>query len=317
MPTFRCATAGLFLLGGMALAQVAGVTWPERWTLFGTVPFETPAPAPEQLRAVPASLRLGDAEREGREVRFAEDGLNLAAEFGGHRRGDTAYLFGILHAERAAEVLVGAGADWWMAWWVNGEPVYDTLEQGNGPAGVSRESHVFTVRLKPGANVLVARVSAGREGFRLLAGLPAAERVQTLFREQQEQARSKQIRELLARTDERLRGDDRAGARQALAQLFELGEVREPAALALRLFHLDLLERDRLYDEACAEAARLLETDLPPWAAPVILARLGRMRHAQGKRAEATAAYRSLLALPAAHPRTIEQAKTRLAELER
>lgn len=317
MPTFRSTTVCLFLLGGTALAQVAGVAWPEQWTLFGTVPFETPAPTPEQLRAVPARLRLGEAELEGREVRFAEDGLNLAAPFGGHRRGDTAYLFGILHAERGAEVLVGAGADWWMAWWVNGEPVYDTLEQGNGPAGVSRESHVFTVRLKPGANVVVARVSGGREGFRLLAGLPAAERVQTLFREQQEQARSKQVRELLARADERLREEDRPGARQALAQVLELGEVPEPAALSLRLFHLDLLEQDRLYAEACAEAARLLATDLPPWAAPVIQARLGRMCLAQGRRDEAAAAFKAILALPAAHPRTIEQAKARLAELER
>jgi len=317
MPVFRYTTVCLFLLGGGVLAQVAGVAWPEKWTLFGTVPFETPAPAPEQLRAVPEHLRLGEAELEGREVRFAEEELNLAAEFGGHRRGDTAYLFGILHAERAVEVLIGAGADWWMAWWVNGEPVYDTLEQGNGPAGVSRESHVFTVRLKAGANVMVARVSGGREGFRLLAGLPDTERVQTLFREQQEQARRRQTRELLARTDERLRENDRAGARQALAQVLETGEVPGPAALSLRLFFLDLLEQDRLFDEACAEAARLLETDLPPWAAPVIQARVGRMRVAQGRQGEAAAAFKAILALPAAHPRTAERAKARLAELER
>lgn len=316
MPRFHPAIFALFLLGATVLAQTEGVAWPEQWTLFGTVPFETPAPAPEQLRSVPASLRLGEAELAAREVRFPEDGLNLGELFGGHQRGDTAYLFGVLHAEGAIEVPVGAGADWWMAWWLNGEAVYDTMEEGNGLAGISKEAHVFTLRLQPGANVVAVRVSGGRRGFFLTAGLPAPERAKTLLREHRQQARIEELRELLASVDERLRREDAAGARTALAEALERGgELPPAAALSLRLLQMGLLERDGLLDEACAEAARLLETDLPPWARPVLLARLGRLRLAQGRRAEAAAAYKAILALPAAHPRTVEQANGQLAKL--
>ena len=40
-------------------------------------------------------------------------------------------------------------ADWWMAWYVNGEKVYDTLAKGNG-GGYSIQDHVFPIKLKKG-----------------------------------------------------------------------------------------------------------------------------------------------------------------------
>jgi hypothetical protein len=204
-----------------------------------------------------------------------------------------------------------------MAWWVNGEPVYDTLLHGNGESGISPESHVFAVRLRPGANVVVVRVSGGRAGFRLRAGLPTPERSGALLRERENKARSDQIRALLATVDKRLGGGNVRGAREALTQVLALGEVPPAAELSLRLRRMELLEREEKLDEACAEAARLLESDLPPWTAPVLLARLGDIRLAQGKRDEARTAYAAIPALPSAHPRTVERAKARLAELGR
>lgn len=69
------------------------------------------------------------------------------------------------------ELECGASGDWWMAWHLNGEPVLDTLENGNGQHGPI-SLHPFTLHLKEGRNVLVARVISGRGGWALQYGGP-------------------------------------------------------------------------------------------------------------------------------------------------
>lgn len=70
-------------------------------------------------------------------------------------------------------VRVGASADWWMEWFLNGRCVYDTLKHGNGGAQ-TLSAHTFELPLKAGWNLLAVRVLGGSQGWRLLAGGPEA-----------------------------------------------------------------------------------------------------------------------------------------------
>jgi hypothetical protein len=56
---------------------------------------------------------------------------------------------------------IGAGADWWMQWWVDGQPVFDTLGEGhagNGPTPITGRDHIFTIQLAKGPHVLAVAV---------------------------------------------------------------------------------------------------------------------------------------------------------------
>jgi len=68
-------------------------------------------------------------------------------------------------------VTMGAGADFWMEWFVNGQPAFDDLAAGNGP-GYSMLDHPFKINLKKGQNLLVCRALAGSQGFTLAIGSP-------------------------------------------------------------------------------------------------------------------------------------------------
>lgn len=65
---------------------------------------------------------------------------------------------------RDQTVKMGASADWWMTWTVNGKQVYTTLPQGNGSAG-SPTGHVFDIPLKKGRNIIAVKVLAGSQGW--------------------------------------------------------------------------------------------------------------------------------------------------------
>jgi hypothetical protein len=95
--------------------------------------------------------------------------VDLGALLGGVREGKIAYLVTSITVERGMEVTLGASADWWMQWRLNGEVICDTLAQGNG--GYPYHSflvHRFVARLKTGRNLLVVKVISGSGGFREL-----------------------------------------------------------------------------------------------------------------------------------------------------
>jgi hypothetical protein len=55
------------------------------WTVFGPCSDTDPAPAPADLAACPATLRLGDKELAARKAMATGHGVNLGELLGGHR----------------------------------------------------------------------------------------------------------------------------------------------------------------------------------------------------------------------------------------
>jgi len=147
--------------------------FPKAWTLFGPVGKDDPEPDFAGMNAIPNELAIAGKKLAAQKAAFADDNrLDLGALLGGKEVGKTAYLLATIEAAKELEVELGAGADWWMKWWVNGEVVCDTTPTGNGKSPPSPADHRFTARLKAGRNLIAVKVDSGSGGFALAAGGP-------------------------------------------------------------------------------------------------------------------------------------------------
>ncbi|MCY3021896.1 MAG: PQQ-binding-like beta-propeller repeat protein, partial [Planctomycetota bacterium] len=174
-----------------AAAEPASVDieWPGVWQMFAPVPKNSP-PLPEAtLRAIPEELSAGGKTFRPRAVRPVKGKVDFSHFFGGygfkallpdekpedHPRGsgatDTAmegslaYLFAEIECPSAGTLTMGAGADWWMRWFLDGKPVFDTWKNGNEAGQYSVTNHVFSAGVTKGKHVLAAIVKAGSRGW--------------------------------------------------------------------------------------------------------------------------------------------------------
>lgn len=259
--------------------QVDGVSWPDSWIMFGPVSWDCAGQiTPEALREIPERLELGGETLEGREVQFENGRLNIGALLDRFERQDTVFLFGEMTAERPMDVMLGAGADWWMAWWLNGEPLFDTLDSGNLGQEFSVNAHSFEASLRQGANVIVARVSAGREGFLLAAGMPALERWEHLRQVGTEEERRQLLAQVVSEAVAAAEAGERARERELLGEALGVALPGEHIELSLRLRMGESYERDGQAERASAIYQELLAGELPAWAIPVVQRRLEQTR---------------------------------------
>jgi len=164
--------------------------------VFGPVGKDDPEPDFAGMKEVPAELAVSGKQFASQEAVFADNRLELGALLGGKKEGKTAYLLASIEADKDVEVKLGAGADWWMKWWVNGAVVCDTLKDGNGKWPPSVLDHRFTARLKAGRNLVAVKVVSGGGSFALAAGgsrelLVEAEILKKRDRSKAEEARAR------------------------------------------------------------------------------------------------------------------------------
>ena len=172
-------------LGWINRAEGAsGWRWPpQEWVAFGPV---TPDPKPgwrglpdpnellpeETLRSVPETVTIAGKTLRGLEVIFENQRLNLGARFGGVERGKLVCLMAPLEVDKDVTVRMGASADWYMQWWLDGRPIYSTLQTGNVKSDFKITDHVFDVQLTRGKHVLAVAVISGSSSFLLVVGDP-------------------------------------------------------------------------------------------------------------------------------------------------
>ena len=150
--------------------STTGVRWPGSWVVFAGAPF------PENvstLTSIPQSIQVDGKTIDG--VRMTPDNFRIDFEKAGGKmfEKNSGLAMALVESDVDQTVRVGASADWWMAWFVNGQKVFDTLEVGNG-AGYAITDHVFEVPLKKGSNVVVVQVLSGSQGWKLLIGDPTS-----------------------------------------------------------------------------------------------------------------------------------------------
>jgi len=162
--------------------------WPLEWVVFGPVTAKSVAQAGEdrslpdvpematlvsreQMQGIPDRLTIGGRTFEGERL-IAPSGIAVDLEqvFGETPRGAAAYLFASVTAEQEMDIEIGSGADWFMKWWLDGEPLYDTLTTGNREFPIAVTNHAFEAHLSPGEHVLTVCVVRGSNSFVFAAG---------------------------------------------------------------------------------------------------------------------------------------------------
>lgn len=143
---------------------------PAWWTVFTDVDPE--ALTPGRLAAIPATLPAKDGGHvAGRPAMVRDTKLDFARVAGGFGPMRAGVAYACIDSPRAAEMECGASGDWYMAWYLNGEKVQDTLEAGNGHHGPV-SAHPFTLKLREGRNLLAVVLKSGSGGWAVLMGGP-------------------------------------------------------------------------------------------------------------------------------------------------
>ena len=137
---------------------------PTEWTAFG--PFSansTETPVPSEL---PAQMEIGGITKTASPITRNGGMLNLSP-LGVLAPEEVVWAFTRIESAEEREVLIGAGADWWMTWYLNGEKLLDTAGFGNEFPNVASDNFVFPLKLKKGTNLLAVRVKGGSRALRL------------------------------------------------------------------------------------------------------------------------------------------------------
>ena len=142
------------------------IPFPQKWTLYGPVDKDF-TPSADELAAIPDTL----AGMTGKSFRTLSNTLDFAKLFGtGEQK--CGWAFAELNAEYDCDYTIGAAADWWMLFYLNGKPVIDTMGHGNVEYPYDITNHVKTVRLQKGKNILAVKVVTGNLSSILMVGGP-------------------------------------------------------------------------------------------------------------------------------------------------
>jgi outer membrane protein assembly factor BamB len=215
------------------------ISWPATWQIVGPFPKESPPLPEETLRNMPTALTVENKTYTATEFCPVNGMIDFSYLYGGYGfeplkpgekpgrypRGDyqqdedtqqqTAYAFAKIDCPTSGNLTIGAGADWWMQWYLDGRPVFDTLAEGNVVKPYTITNHVFNVNVTEGKHVLAVRVKAGLLGWCVVSAGGAGYALHLKPRERE----SKQLRwGYLSVTDDLVLGsaaesiaDERAG----------------------------------------------------------------------------------------------------------
>ena len=127
--------------------------FPRHWTVFAPVPGEEKAP----LDRIPAEI----AGVKGKAVPLDNNTIVLAPFFPEQKVRNTAWLYAELNAESEGDYTIGAGADYFMAIYVNGNCILDTLKSGDNSQTPHFTNHQAKARIKKGRNIIAVKFQAG------------------------------------------------------------------------------------------------------------------------------------------------------------
>ena len=175
------------------------VAWPTAWQVVGPFPKGAPPLPKTALAAVPERLTVKGREFVATELKAVRDTVDFTTLFGGYgfkplvpgrkpaahpRRGRrfsygdvgrVCYAFAKIHCPKAGKLLVGAGADWGMRWYLDGKLVFDALRDDSSAKRrgyfdrrpCSPRDRLFGVDVAAGDHVVAVMVTAGSRGWAL------------------------------------------------------------------------------------------------------------------------------------------------------
>ena len=132
---------------------VGDYVFPRHWSVFAPVESSVKAP----LNNIPAAI----GKIKAKNVTLDNGMLKMAPFFPKQKLRNTAWLYGTINAPVAGKYTIGAGADYFMAIYVNGKCILDTLKSGNQAEPVHFSNHKTVADLKKGKNVIAVKFQAG------------------------------------------------------------------------------------------------------------------------------------------------------------
>ena len=150
-------------------AQYVGdVPFPTEWVVFGPVDSNF-KPETGQLLTIPDNF-AGLPPRSGQLHRSL---LDFAPYVGGPGEKKCGWAFAVIESPIDCDYTIGAGGDWWMEYYLNGELIFDlTGPGGNVAAPVAPDNHLATVRLRKGRNILAVKLITGSKSSHLYTAGP-------------------------------------------------------------------------------------------------------------------------------------------------
>ena len=127
--------------------------FPRHWLVFADVDSKLEP----VLNAIPAEI--GDVK--GKQVTLNGGTLSLKPFFAKAQIRNCAWLYAEIEASYACDYTIGAGADYFMALYVNGVKVIDTLQSGNGDFPPHFSNHTATVGMLKGTNIIAVKFLSG------------------------------------------------------------------------------------------------------------------------------------------------------------
>ena len=132
---------------------VGDYRFPRHWTVFAPVDGAAEPPVdkiPEEIGGV-----------KGKAVPLNNNLITLTPFFPEQKLRNTAWLYAELDAVTAGEYTIGAGADYFMALYVNGKCILNTLKTGDNSQGAHFTNHQVKTQIRKGKNLIAVKFQSG------------------------------------------------------------------------------------------------------------------------------------------------------------
>ena len=159
--TFICTDISLSGENTGASKILGALQLPGEWVVFAPFKKEDMTLPKELLKKVPEELTLGATSRKAVKLRRGMNKIDFTSLFGGQALENVAYIYLVVDSPTDQTVTLGMGADWWFQAWMDGKPLYDTLENGNVEWPPSITNHIVNVHLTKGKHILAVRFISG------------------------------------------------------------------------------------------------------------------------------------------------------------
>ena len=182
------------------------VEWPKAWQVIGPFSKGKPPLSREALKAVPRRVVVHGKEYVAAGLKAVDDVVDFTAIFEGfglkplragekqsvhprrgkqfsyHDVGRICYAFAKINCPKSGKLLIGAGADWGMQWYLDGEPVFNALRNDGSSSRrgfydrqvCSPKDEFFDVDVTEGEHVLAVMVTAGSRGWAMASASMAS-----------------------------------------------------------------------------------------------------------------------------------------------
>lgn len=153
----------------------------KQWTLFAGV--DANKIKLDTFKNIPTSLHgAKKTDISGIKVELKNNSFNIKDIFGYFKNKDAAIFFNEFQASKDGMMQLGASADWWFDFYINGKQAYSTMKSGgNSSHRFIPGDHVFNIPVKKGRNLIVVKVLSGSEGWKFACGkVPFKRRLSTI-----------------------------------------------------------------------------------------------------------------------------------------